>query len=287
MAWRKGQHVKREYSMSYSFFLWTLCLSLLQMPPPHPQVLAPAPLQPGETPLPPHPPFEGKAPAERFDDLPDVVSRLDQTEGLREAPKTFEIALSIASEYAKAGRHEDAAFFFGQAFEKTAGVRELFARLQTVEVGGMGCEEVNADKELAFAFAQAQEQQTPEKQAACVRLFIPKVVDTGKQLALFQVLAKDLEGAKKTWEALWAMDNASLEASYALGVLLLETEGEDMASLGRAQKLLRPVATAGTSQAKRAKVFLARVEAALEAGGNSKVKRPRAKVFKPAWLGGE
>jgi hypothetical protein len=274
-----------------------MTVSLLQMPPEHPPGFPPKTQQQAEgfqsesqmPPMPPsHPPVgdqtaEGQAPR-RFADLPDIVSRLDQTEGLRESPKTFEIATSIASEYAKANRAEEAAFYYGQAWEKTVEVRELFVKLQKLEVGTVVCEEVNADKELELEFAKAKAQASPSKQAACVRTLLPKVTDMGKQLASFQVLAKELEGDKKTWEALLALDHASLDASYALGILLLETEGDELASLERAQKLLQNVAQTEHLRANLAKGFLTRVEAALEAGGNSKVKRSRSKAFRPSGL---
>jgi len=274
------------------FILWTISVSLLQLPPGQPlmQPAQPAQPPPGEAPLalpPSHPPLEGQ-PAEarpRFADLPDIVSRLDQTEGLRDSPKTFEVASSIALEYAKANRVEEAAFYFGQAWEKTAQVRALAKKLQAVETGATSCEEINEGKELELEFAKAKAQEPQAKQAACIRVLLPRVAQTGQQLALFQVLTKDLEGAKKTWEALWALDNSSLEAAYALGALLLETEGEALASLERAQKLLQKVAEAKHPRAHQARGFLARVEAALKAGGNSKVRRPRAEVFRPAGLG--
>jgi tetratricopeptide (TPR) repeat protein len=230
-----------------------------------------------------HPSFEREAPG-RVVDLPDVVSRLDQTEGLREAPKTFEVALAIASEYANANRAEEAAFYFGQAFEKTAELRALFEKLKG-EKAGEACEEVNEGKELELEFAKAKAQKPRAKQAACVRLLLPRVVDAGKKSATFQMLSKDLEGAKKTWEVLLVLDNTLLEASYALGVLLLETEGDNLASLGRSQKLLQGVAGAGHPRASQARGILRRVEAALEAGGNSKVQRPRSEAFMPAGLG--
>jgi len=285
--------------MCLNFILWTVTVSLLQMPPEHPlRVPHPSADALGEMPvaMPPSHPLrmqqqapplaEGQTSGERprFVDLPDIVSRMDQTEGLRDSPKTFEVASSIATEYAKAHRDEDAAFYFGQAWEKTQEVRALFSRLHKVEAEA-ACEEVNAGKELALEFAKAKAQKTQAKQAACVRLLMPKVVDTGKQLALFQVLSKDMEGAKKTWEALLALEEDLLEASYALGVLLLETEGDNLASLRRARQLLHKVSQAKHPQATLARGFLLRVEAALEAGGNSKVRRPRAEAFKPAGLG--
>jgi len=239
--------------------------------------------------MPPHPPLEGQAPTHpplggqtsRFADLPDVISRLDGTPGLKETPKTFEIAVSIASEYEKVHRVEEAALYFGQAFEKTAELRGLFVQRRGVEVGATPCEAVDADKALELEVAKAKAQKPPAMQAACLGLLVPKAVDVGKRLALFQVLAKDMEGAKKTWEALWALDETSLEAAYALGVLLLETEGDNMAALKRAEQLLKKVASAQHLRANSAKGFLGRIEAALEAGGNSKVQRPTPNAHAP------
>ncbi|MCL2012980.1 MAG: hypothetical protein FWG75_09370 [Cystobacterineae bacterium] len=267
------------------FILWTITAFGLQMPPEHPPLMQKqAEGLPGQAQMPPgHPPLEGQAPRPRFADLPDTIQRLDETEGLREAAKTFEVAADIASQYAQANRIEEAAFYFGQAWEKTAELRELFLKLPKLKADST-CEEVNAGKELELELAKAKAQKPQAKQAACVHILMPRVLETGKQLALFQVLSKNLEGAKKTWEVLLALDNGSGngsgEASYALGVLLLETEGDNMASLQRAQKLLQSAVRGKPS----AKAFLARVEAALEAGGNSKIKRSRSAPFKPSGL---
>jgi len=223
--------------------------------------------------------MEGQA--SRFADLPDVIARLDQTPGLKEAPKTFEIAVSIASEYEKANRIEEAAWYFRQAWEKTVAARVFFLKLRGVEASMSPCEGIDADKPLEMELVKAQAKKPPAMQAACLGLLMPKVVDAGKRLALFQVLAKDMEGAQKTWEALLVLDETSLEASYALGVLLLETEGDNMEALKRAEQFLRKVATTEHPYSSSAKGFLARVEAALEAGGNSKVQRPRSSATRP------
>jgi len=268
--------------MCTPFILGTITLAVLQLPPGHPlraELNAPeAPHMP-----PSHPLHQAGEEKHRFADLPDVITRLDETEGLKNAPKTFEVATSIAAEYAKANRVEEAALYFGQAWEKTQQVRALFLQLSGVPAEAT-CEEVLPGKELALEFAKAKAQTPQAKQAACVRLLMPAVTETGRQLALFQTLAKDMEGAKNTWESLWALDSTSLEAAYALGVLLLETEGDNLAALARAQKLLHGVAQAKHPRASQARSVLVRAEAALKAGGNSKVRRGRAEAFKPAGL---
>jgi tetratricopeptide (TPR) repeat protein len=95
--------------------------------------------------------------------------------------------------------------------------------------------------------------------------------------------------ALKAYEAALVLDASDPEAQYGLGAVLLEAQGDDLQALAQAKAALSRAAATPNARAASAAALKARAEAAIAAGGMSKLEakeagqpRPVAAVTPPA-----
>lgn len=229
-------------------------------------------------PLPPnHPPPSGK-PAPSADEL---INKLDSTAGLKEKDKPFEIASSLGRLYFGQGRYADALVFYKQAAAGADAARTLFLAQRKLAgskalptPASVGCE-VKADSTLVGLYdtAKTLAGKNPAGATACLRAALAPLMDVEVALGNTQFLLGDAPAALATYTRALETFDSNAAARYGRGAATLDVFGDDVAALNRAKAdLERSLADAPTSpQAANAKRLLARTNAAIAAGGLSKL----------------
>lgn len=217
----------------------------------------------------------GKAPS-----ADELIQKLDQTAGLREREKPFEIAASLARLYFGQGRYADAQIFYAQAISRTEGARALYLAQRKLagskalpDVKSLGCEP-KADSTLAslepIAKALADKKDAAGA-TACLKAALVPLMEAEVMLGNAQFLNRDATAAIATYNRALELFDSNVEARYARAAVLLDTQGDDIAVLGRVKtEFERVLADAASSpKAANAKRLLARTNAAIEKGGLS------------------
>lgn len=230
-------------------------------------------------PLPPGHPAPGGKTAPSADEL---IQKLDQTAGLKDRDKPFEIAASLGRLYFGQGRYADAQVFYAQALKQTDEPRALYVAQKKLAgnkplpaPATVGCEPV-ADatlvKLLEKAKAQAAAKNAPGA-VSCLKAALAPVMEVDVMYGNAQFLLGDAAGAVATYTRALDTFESNADARYARAAVTLDTYGDDLAALGRAkadfEKFLADVPT--SPRAANAKRLLARTDEALKAGGLSKL----------------
>ncbi len=221
----------------------------------------------------------------------ELVQRLDATPDLKNRDKPFEISVSLARLYLGQGRYREALSFYQQALVKAAPVKALYEQLRgTAPKTGVPECEPKPTKDMASLHQAALDKQKAKDlpgAAACIRSAAQGLLDAQVQVGHAQFLAGDGAAALKAYEEALATEPANAEAHYARGALLLDTKGDDVPSLKLASAdFAKFLADAAQSpKAREAKLFAERVNAAIAAGGVSKLPPP-ATVVRPSAAAG-
>ena len=253
------------------------------MPPNHPSV----------APGPGHPAVKDGQPAPTAEEL---LKRLETSGDLKGKEKTFEIAASLGKLYYAHGRYTDAVVFLDQAVLKAEPARAFYlAKKKTLGLKGVptaaaaGCVP-GPEETMVSQFAKAQAQKDPAFAAACARAALHPLIEVETQLGAAKFLNHDTAGAIAVYDRALLLFESNPEARYGRGAALLDSKGEDPAALKLAKSDFdRFLADYPTSpMAKQARSFLSRIDAAIAAGGVSKVKvvQKEAKVDPHAGIRG-
>jgi tetratricopeptide (TPR) repeat protein len=241
-----------------------------KLPPNHPAV--------PEVPLPADHP--AVAPGANAPSGEELIKRLEAVGDLKSKEKTFEIAASLGKLYFAHARYADAALFFEQAVVKAEPARTLYlAKKKAVgsaavpTAAAAGCP-TGPDVTLEQQLKKAQSHKEPSSAAACARAALHPLIEVENQLAAAKFLNHDSEGALAVYERALTLFDSNPEARYGRAALLLDTKGDQLPALKSAKAdLERFLADYPTSpRALQAKAFLKRIDAAIAAGGVSKVK---------------
>lgn len=217
----------------------------------------------------------------------ELLKRLEATGDLKTKEKSFEIASSLGKLYFAHGRYADAVVFYDQALLKAEPARVLYLAKRkelgskpVPAAGAAGCAPGPQDT-LDVQLAKAKAQKDPAFAAACARAALHPLIELEAELGAAKFLNHDPLGALAVYDRALTLFESNPEARYGRGALLLDSKGDDVAALKAAKADFdRFLADYPTSpRAKQAKAFLGRIDAAIAAGGVSKVK-PVAKAPK-------
>jgi tetratricopeptide (TPR) repeat protein len=232
-----------------------------------------------QAPLPPNHPPAAAAPAPSPGAL---VKTLDETPGLKDKPKPFEIAVSLGRLYSGQGRYLEAKTYYQQAVTTAEPLRALYLKQKKAlgiraapsasDVGCTPSPQLTQQLVLEKAQAHAKAGKVPES-VACLKVGLQGLMEAETLLGHTQFLLKDVDAALATYTRALETSEANAEARYARAALLLDAKGDDVKSLELAkaefERFLKEVPTA--PQAAQAKRLLERTTKALAAGGLSKV----------------
>jgi tetratricopeptide (TPR) repeat protein len=246
-----------------------------QLPPNHPPMPgdAPPPQQ-----LPPNHPPTGNVPAPSMDEL---MSRLDGMKGLADKDKSFEVAASLGRLYYAHGRYPEAVVYLTQAVEKAKPARELYAQQRKAmgskampAPGAVGCAPKGDEPmEKLVEAAKAKAKTDAAAASSCLRAALHPLIEIETQLGNARFLTRDATGALAAYESALALFESNPEARYGRAAVLLDSRGDDTKALEQAKgDFVRFLADYPTSpRAKQAKALLDRTNAAIAAGGMSKL----------------
>ncbi len=218
----------------------------------------------------------------------ELLKKLDASPELKSRDKPFEVNASLGRLYLGQGRYGEAASLYEQALSKTEAFRALYVSLRSVTPAAAvaGCE-APPSHELAALVTKAAEKQRAKDLAgasSCVKAGAPLVIDAELQLGHAKFLAGNKAGALAVYaKTIETFENAAPDARYSRGALLLDWRGDDAASLKIAKSDFDAFLGEAQSspKAREAKVFLARADAAIAAGGTSKLGAPAPLVRSP------
>ncbi len=224
-----------------------------------------------------HPPVK---PGQTAPSAEELLKRLEGAGDLKGKEKSFEIASSLGKLYYAHGRYTDAVVFLEQAVSKAEPARALYlskkkaAGAKPVPTAAVaGCAPA-AEETMEGQLAKATAQKDPAAAAACARAALHPLIDVETTLGAAKFLANDAAGAIAVYDRALLLFDSNPEARYGRGAAILDSKGDDVAALKLAKADFdRFLADYPTSpRAKQAKAFLSRVDAAIAAGGVSKVK---------------
>ncbi|GMU58728.1 MAG: hypothetical protein AMXMBFR34_04910 [Myxococcaceae bacterium] len=236
-----------------------------------------------QAPLPPSPP---PAPSPEA-----LVKKLDETQGLKDRDKPFEIAASLGRLYLGQGRYAEARTYYGQAVAAAEPVRARYLK----EKKALGNQPVPAPAEAgcapgpqvtqALLLEKAQAHAKAGKRAeavACLKVGLAGLVEAEVVLGHTEFLLGDAGAALATYTRALDTFDGNVEARYARAALLLDTKGDDAKALDQAKvDFERFLADAPTApQAPQATRLLELTKKAIAAGGLSKVA-PQVAVAPP------
>lgn len=244
-------------------------------------LLAQAPLPPDHpAEMPPNhpamPAADAPAPSAR-----DLLQKLDGMRDLADKDKPFEVAASLGRLYYAHGRFADASTFLSQAVEKAKSAREFYLAQKKAAgskpmpaASTIGCASKPEDKlEEQLALAKTKAKADPAAAAACIRAALHPLIEVETQLGNSRFLLHDPAGALASFESALVLFESNPEARYGRGAVLLDSRGDDPKALADAKaEFERFVKDYPTSpRAKQAKALLERTDAAIAAGGVSKL----------------
>ncbi|MBL8957784.1 MAG: tetratricopeptide repeat protein [Myxococcaceae bacterium] len=239
-------------------------------------LLSQQPLEPGNRQLPPNHP-----PAEAAPSAGELMKKLDGMKDLADKDKSFEVAATLGRLYYAHGRYAEAVTYLGQALEKAKPARDLYAQLKKAAgnkplpaASAAGCTPGPDDKlDAQLELAKTKGRQDPAAGAACARAALHPLIELETQLGNARFLMRDPTGALASYESALELFESNPEARYGRAALLLDSRGDDLKALEQAKgDFTRFLADYPTSpRAKQAKALLERTNAAIEAGGMSKL----------------
>lgn len=213
----------------------------------------------------------------------ELIKQLDQQPDLKTRQKSFEVAAGIGKLYYAAARRPDAAEYLRQALTSAADARKTYLdlRKKAGKSALPACEE--SPKTLADAVTRARELSKSNLPLAvsCLGNAVQPVIEAQALLASSLFLSGDAEGALTQYRGVLELSEGDEEALFGEGLLLLEEKGDSDKALAQAKQdfdrylLLHPAGP----RVDHARALLARVHAAQNAGGLSKLKpEPRPQL---------
>ena len=286
---------------------------LQELPPGHPPLdggirrapsLPPSGSGSGTQELPPgHPPIDGTAP-KKAPELPsghpaikpgsdarnaeDLLKKLEATPDLKNRVNTFEIGSSIGRLYYSRARYADAAEYFAIALAKAEPARQLFLQ-ERKKAGAQGASSEGCPKDSNDSLEhQTSVAQTAAKAGrhgaalACIQEALKPVLDIGDLTGNALFLTGNPAGAVRQYEKVLEVSDSRADTFFAHGTVLLDSKGDDLASLRRAKADFQkyPRLSPHGANAAEAQSLLTRVEQALSAGGITKLAQKRAEERK-------
>jgi tetratricopeptide (TPR) repeat protein len=211
----------------------------------------------------------------------ELVKKLDQTAGLKEKDKPFEIAVSLGRLYFGQRRYAEARTFFSQAVAGAEDARKLYlAQLKAAGskpvpgAADVGCAP-GGDATLVSLHdkAKALAGKNAPGAVACLRAALAPLMEVEVLLGHSNFLLKDVAGALAVYTKALETFPSNVDARYARAALTLDAFGDDVKALERARADFEKVlADSPTSpRAPTAKRLLERTNAAIAAGGLSKL----------------
>ena len=243
-------------------------------------LLAQQPLQPGQNAMPPNHPPAGGQPGQAAPSVDELMQRLDGMRDLADKDKTFEVAASLGRLYYAHGRYPEAVVYLTQAVEKARPARELYVKQRKAmgtrpmpAAGSVGCAPKPDDKLDAQVELAKSKSKDPAAAASCLRAALHPLIEVETQLGNARFLTRDATGALAAYESALELFESNPEARYGRAALLLDSRGDSLPALEQAKgDFVRFLADYPTSpRAKQAKVLLDRTNAAIAAGGMSKL----------------
>jgi tetratricopeptide (TPR) repeat protein len=204
----------------------------------------------------------------------ELLKKLDAQPELKTQTKTFDVALSLGKLYYSNARYSDAAGFLREAVAKAEPARVLVKDLSRKKVQAAPecplAEERTVEALTEKAQAKAKAGQAAVARACGAEALGAAWLDAQRLLAQAQFLQRMPLPAVETLDALLDVVEDA-EARYTRAAILVETSGDDRASLQRAKADLEILARAGphARRAEDAGVLLTRVNQILAAGGVS------------------
>lgn len=265
-----------------TFFTFIAVVLSQPLPPNHPAVPdAAAPTAPGTAPS-----------------ADELIAKLEQLEKTSSKDKPFELLSSLGRLYYGQGRYADAVKYYEQAVEKAEPLRSLYLAQLKATAGQTPPSAVDAKCAQGPHVTQSQlladaedrvRRKEPLAALACAKTALHGLVETETYLGHAKFLLGDPAGAIAVYDRAVATFERNLEARYARGATLLDSTGDDITSLQKAKADLSAVAEqqAEAPRGKQAKRLLERCEAAIAAGGLSKLAPPAAAAGAPPALSPE
>jgi len=237
-----------------------------------------------------HPPVPDSAPPpqESGPSTEELMKRLDSMKDLADKDKSFEVAASLGRLYYAHGRYAEAATYLAQAADKAKSARQFYVEQKKLAgakplpaPASVGCAPKPDDQlEPQLELAKTKAKGNPAAAAACIRAALHPLIEVETQLGNARFLTRDATGALAAYESALELFESNPEARYGRAALLLDTRGDDLKALEQARgDFTRFVTDYPTSpRAKSAKKLLERTDAAIAAGGMSKLiaKGPKA-----------
>lgn len=220
------------------------------------------------------------APAAQPPPTPEALLKQVEALGMQGRDKPFEVASAIGKLYWSADRRDEALPYLEEAVKTAAPVRGTYLQLRKKAFAAKtppapACGETPPT--LADAAARAPKWKLPEA-LACLRQALQPVLEVHALLGHGHHLAGRTDEALAAYAAVLEVADAYEEALFGEAVLLLEHHGDDASSLERARgDFERYVQRYPASpRVDRARVLMARAQAAKNAGGLSKLAAARA-----------
>jgi tetratricopeptide (TPR) repeat protein len=223
----------------------------------------------------------------------ELVKKVDDTPGIKDQDKPFEIAASLGRLYVGKGRLSEAKGYYGQALAKAEPLRAfLLAQrrgspaktLPSAE--SLGCVPSAENTVVALLTkAQAKAKAGDSSAAlACARAAWAPVAEVEVQYGNVLFVLHDPATALAAYTHALEAFEANSEARYGRAALLLDTKGDEPVALKQVkadfERFLKEAPS--STRAPQAKRLLERATAALEKGGISKVPVALAAATPPA-----
>lgn len=202
------------------------------------QVHAQAPLPPG------HPPSKNEGPPPSMEEL---IGRLDAQKDLKKQDKPFDVSFSIGKLYYQNGRLADALDYLKDAQRKTEPLRKLYveqkkkaaALKQAVpKTCSIPPSSLEALSEKANQLAKGGDS---AEAAACAFLALAPLQELEGFLSKTLVIQNNFEEALTSFERLLSVFESDVAGHYGRAMVLIETRGNDLASLRVAEKDIQRV----------------------------------------------
>ncbi|MBM4377906.1 MAG: hypothetical protein FJ086_01155 [Deltaproteobacteria bacterium] len=216
---------------------------------------------------------------------PEALLKQVEELGLAGKDKPFEVSAAIGKLYWNQGRRDEALTYFAEAVKASEPVRARYVALRKKAFASKTppapkCGE--SPPTLKEALARADAWKLPEA-LACLRASLEPVLEVQALAGHVHHLAGRPEGALAAYGAVLDVADAYEEALFGEGVLLLETKGDDPASLEQARSDFERYVQRHPASARvdRARALGARAQAAKNAGGLSKLAEARVAAAAP------
>ncbi|MEN9798678.1 MAG: hypothetical protein RL653_2374 [Pseudomonadota bacterium] len=213
---------------------------------------------------------------------PEALLKQVEALGMQGRDKPFEVAAAIGKLYWSADRRDEALPYLEEAVKTAAPVRGTYLQLRKKAFAAKtppapACGETPPT--LADAAARAPKWKLPEA-LACLRQALQPVLEVHALLGHGHHLAGRTDAALGAYAAVLEVADAYEEALFGEAVLLLEHHGDDAALLERARSDFERYVQRypASPRADRARVLMARAQAAKNAGGLSKLVQARAEA---------